>query len=482
MSEHEKTRRTFLKWSTVGGTTALAGCSGFWNQRGGDGSESDNSVTEETPPVIEGTSRAIGPRSKRPENPGQNGYEYLVDSGAEEGALYVWRDDEWSLMDVYADNATFIDASGIHFADAFVNGGDGSSDRPWVVDGTEAMKRPGSLLFGEGYYTANQFRTDLDIDYEATTLYLRGTGIRSTTLQKPDFDASFIEFTLEDRRTGNFGGMSDMTVWGNNRGGPESKGHLVYSTGDIIDLTFENLIVRYGHHDGIHLSASASGTRLHNCWVENHGGWAVWLGGGTRAKVSDQHIVGCEKGGIRFNASTSQMNNVSTYECNPGIEMRSERTEATNLYFKSCRTAFRTLERSGQNKISNVQVDDAAVAIHEQGTNSQWSNVGVQNVDVGIRVDGSQNLFSHVDARNSTVVVNGDENIFANVVSGRVVDNGTRTVFNGRGTNDGNPNHSGEWNGHAEYAFRTGVTVWDTSRDQWRGYLADGNGNWLNVV
>jgi hypothetical protein len=59
------------------------------------------------------------------------------------------------------------------------------------------------------------------------------------------------------------------------------------------------------------------------------------------------------------------------------------------------------------------------------------------------------------------------ENIIAGVFPAQTVtDNGTRTVINGYGTNSGNPDSAGEWNGEAQAALNMGVhTVWDVSVD-----------------
>lgn len=441
MSDRNSTRRTFLKWSSLGSAAALAGCNAL--------QQTDSEV---------------------------------VDAGT---ATRTDTDDQpvEAEQELQQRDGSLLQQAGVRFADSFASSGEGTSESPWVVDGEKAMAEPGSVFFGEGYYTADQFSTSLDINYEETALYLKGTGVRSTTLQKPDFDGSFIEFTLEDRRSGNFSGASDMTIYGNNRGGPESKGHLVYSTGDIIDLMFENLIVRYGYHDGIHISPSASGTRLHNCWVENHDGWAVWLGGGTRAKVSNQHIVGCKKGGIRVNSNASQLSGISTYACSPGIESRCERTGMTNLYFDSLGVGYLETGEASDNTVSNVAFREVKVGFDVDGHGTQFSNIQARDTRTLARVTGDRNGFANVDAGGANLRISGTENVFAGLRNtGDVADSGTRTVINGRGTNDGNPNERGEWNGHADYAFETGTTVWNTAGSRWEPFVADGNGNWIQTA
>ncbi|SEP30381.1 Right handed beta helix region [Halogranum amylolyticum] len=434
MSDQDSTRRTFLKWSSLGGTAALAGCNAL---------EQTDSETQDPPKNTENKNN--DPLQQR--------------------------------------DGSSLKRAGIQFADTFATNGKGTSDSPWVVDGEKAMASPGTLFFGEGCYTADQFSTNLDIDYEETGQYLKGTGVRSTTLQKPNFDASFLEFSLKDRRSGNFSGVANMTVYGNNREGPESKGHLIYSTGDIIDLLLENLIVRYGHHDGIHINPSASGTRIHNCWVENHNGWAVWLGSGTRAKVTNQHIVGCKKGGIRMNTNASQLSGISTYACSPGIESRCERTGMTNLYFDSLDVGYFATEEAADNTISNVAFREVKTGFDIQGNGTQFSNIQARQTKTLARVSGNRNSFANIDAGGSNLRISGTENVFMNLRNtGNVVDSGKRTIINGRGTNNGDPNHRGEWNSHADYAFESGTTVWNTAGNQWKPFVADGNGNWIQTA
>ena len=437
MSDQNSTRRTFLKWSSLGSAAALAGCNAL-QQTDSEVGDAQTDTTETEPAVA----------------------------------------DELEQRD-----GSLLERAGVQFADAFAQNGKGTTDSPWVVDGKKAMAKPGALVFGEGYYTADQFSTNPDIDYEATGLYLQGTGVRSTTLQKPEYDGSFLEFALEGDQTGNFSGVSDMTIYGNNREGPESEGHLIHSSGDIIDLMFENLIVRYGYNDGIHISPSASGTRLHNCWVENHDGWAVWLGSGTRAKITDQHIVGCKKGGIRINTNASQLSGISTYACSPGIESRCERTSMNNLYFDMLEVGYFAADEAKDNTVSNVAFREVDVGFDVRGDGTQFSNIQARDTRTLARVSGNRNGFANVDAGGANLRITGNENVFMGLRNtGDVKDSGTRTIINGRGTNNGNPNQRGEWNGHADYAFETGATIWDTDGSQWRPFVADGNGNWIQTA
>lgn len=62
----------------------------------------------------------------------------------------------------------------------------------------------------------------------------------------------------------------------------------------------------------------------------------------------------------------------------------------------------------------------------------------------------------------------------------RVTDDGNRTLINRWGTNDGDPNLTGEWNGHADYAGAMNATIWDTMTTPWTAYRAQPDGrNWV---
>lgn len=85
---------------------------------------------------------------------------------------------------------------------------------------------------------------------------------------------------------------------------------------------------------------------------------------------------------------------------------------------------------------------------------------------------------------------NGDVQITSNAtdcvltgvfIRGSLTDNGTRTVVNGRSTNNGDPSSTGQWNGNATLAHELGVTVWDTSTDPDTPYKAGPDGNWTSI-
>jgi hypothetical protein len=80
-----------------------------------------------------------------------------------------------------------------------------------------------------------------------------------------------------------------------------------------------------------------------------------------------------------------------------------------------------------------------------------------------LRISGSNNMaVAFLDDGDATV--SGNENVlFANVNDGTINDTGTRNVINGRGTNDGDPNTTGDWSGHADFCLLTGAVIEDTT-------------------
>jgi archaellum component FlaG (FlaF/FlaG flagellin family) len=553
MSDEDDTsllsRRWFLRGTATAGSASLAGCSSLL---GDESTPTDTetprlsdspSPTDTAAPMIQDTPRAKGPLGSRPESPDEDGFEYLVDRGKLEGALFVWQGDEWKLLDAYADGARFADLAGRRVASAYATSGSGTVDDPWILDDS-AMQTPGVLWMDEGEFRSDGLTTSSDIDYEETNIWLRGAGTRATSLTKGSEDGHLVAFD-DDGESGNFGGVTDMAVYGEYpEDGTRSEGHLVYSNGDVFDLTLENLIVRYGWEDAIHIAPSASGTRLHNLWAENSGGWAVWVDGGTRAKASDLHIVNCKDGGLHFEVSSSHVEGVSVYLCWPGMEFACRYTEVSDGYIVKTLegVALHDADASRENKFTNFSIVNSKTAVQAAGTDSMFTNFGVRDtreqafrvsadgvqingLDVinfgkagtaALRLAGDNAYVANVtldqrdDGYDSTTIarIEGDrtvlngvvghgnrewsievangatETVLANVAGvarSAVTDRGTRTLFNGEGTNGGDPAAGGEWNGHGDYAHDMGAVVWDTSTSPWTPYRADGDGNWLSL-
>lgn len=434
---------------------------------------------------------------------------------------------------------------GYRVGSSFADGGSGTPNDPWVLN-DDVLAEPGRVMLDAGSFTtpSSGLSTASDIDYERWSVWLQGAGVRTTALQKaPGSDQHMLSFTSDQK--GNFGGASGMGLFGSYPDGSETAGHLLHANGNIFDLLFSNLIVRYGWRDGIRIEPSASGTRIRNCWIENNGGWAVNLGGGTRAKLSNLHVISSRQGGINFRTSTSQLSNTSFYNCGPSLRLDSTDSAVANCYvtIPDGGIAIDELASCRSNTFTNVSTFETSIAVRAAGNESSYSNMnlrwttgpamripgddvtvtgldvvnvgsaqgGLPAVDItgnGVRVTGMSVaqkaspfkgnyrlariagdgvVLSDVNAKGGPWGVTIDaatEAVLDNVRGldrSKVRDRGTRTLINGDGTNAGDPRSGGEWNGHGGYAHSMGATVWDVTTTPWTPYRADGDGNWLAV-
>jgi hypothetical protein len=484
--------------------------------------------------------RWTGSLAARPESGTQSGHEYFVDQGPQEGALYVWRSGAWHLMGEFAEQGSFSSINGIRFASRYATSGSGTPEDRWVLD-SSVMPPGGMVYFDPGNYVSSGIQTPSGTNYEQSAVYLAGAGIRTTSLIDDGTDGSLITFDSE--KSGNFGGVSDMGIFGRYPDGKRSKGNLIHGTGNIIDTIYENLIVRYSWGDGVHLGASTSGTRIRNCWIENNLGWDLYLGGGTRVKLSNLHIITGKEGGIYLRPSNSQVTGVSMVNCSPGIQIEGFNNSISNSHIEGSVSDAAIREGDVEkNAFSNITVADSKIGIVARGLRSQYSNIGVHNTtEEALRVEGTGLSVEGLNVSNfgksgtagidisgtdcrltgvsvaqsgsdytSNVVANvsGNRNVISDLacqgtkawqinVAGSAVetvldnvsgvslsslqDKGVRTLLNRQGTNGGDPRVSGEWSGHGEYASAMGAIVWDTRTTPWTPYRADGAGSWLQA-
>lgn len=494
-------RRDVLRATATLGTASLAGCS--WLSR--DSAPAD--TEQETPTPTDTGTGTDGPDDEGGQQP---------------------------------DDEPLAGIEGYRVGSQYADSGTGTPDDPWVV-GDDLVAEPGHVTLDAGVFATEGLTTAPDIDYEERSVYLEGAGVRTSTLQQAPSDDHLLSFQSDE--SGNFGGARSMALYGRYPDGAEGDGHLIHSNGAIFDLLFSNLLVRYGYGDGMRIETSASGTRIHNCWVENNGGWAINLGGGSRAKLSNLHIVTSEDGGINFRTSGSQLVNSSFYNCAPGLRMDGTDSAVANCYFTlpDGGVAIQEPAAGRSNSVTNVSIEETIVGVEAAAPESDYSNVGVHHatseamqlrgndvtvdnlnaVDIGssgtpaltitgdrVRVSGmsvvqksepfrGEDTLARITGDNVTlrdvhaggqqwgVVVDGATETVLDGVRGlspaKVQDGGTRTLVNGTGTNAGDPRSGGEWRGHADYAYSMGATVWDTTTQPWTPYRADGDGNWLAV-
>lgn len=416
--------------------------------------------------------------------------------------------------------------------------GSGTPDDPHTVSGV--LNRGKLYVFDAGYYETPGLSPDPDIDHEETAVYLEGDGIRTTTLSSDGTDRPLYDLDVDG--TGNFGGISDMTMYGAGAGETPTE-PLVHVHG-AIDQLIENVILRYSGGDLLRVDDSASGLRLRNSWIENTTGYGVRTTYGTRAKLSDLHVVSCTEGGISTLLSNSQFDNISVQNCPTGIEFGEGKNQLSNAYLRdagnvgmatngqfSClsnvlgRENGTTLDvnspftavsnlismfteeqaltvRDDYSTFNNVVVfsfggdSDSRYCLDVRGDGNTVSQVTCyQSGSDGryasrnlLRIDGDRNVVDGLHAVGPdepwhvTVAPGSTENTLRgvkNVSLDEFDDGGVRTLFNGRGTNDGDPSTEGEWHGHADYAAAQNALVEDTSGGGLYRALSDGS--WIAV-
>ena len=294
---------------------------------------------------------------------------------------------------------------------------------------------------------------------------------------------------------------------------------VVRSDGEIIDHQFENVILRWGGGDVLHLESSASGTRVQNAWLENAPGWALYLGGGSRPKVNGVHTAGTG-GGVRMEGTggnfsdltltylrgesgvvtTSSGNNFSNVvvrlQVDRGFEVRGADTTISNVFVEE--SNGEALFLAGTAAVSNVVAKNCGAegssVLRVLADGTSVSNVWATRDDAAY----SDRLLTLEADRCLVDGIGGDpgrdwevrirSGATENVVTGLrgvrytdVDDRGTRTLVNGWGTNAGDPTATGEWHSHADYAGRMGATVWDTSGAGWTPYVVSPAGDWVEI-
>jgi hypothetical protein len=131
------------------------------------------------------------------------------------------------------------------------------------------------------------------------------------------------------------------------------------------------------------------------------------------------------------------------------------------------RTGFR-IAAPDSGIIGCVAVDDQATTTQRYGVELLGDNAYI----IGGYFAGNDLKDIRVDRTDCTII---------GATFGSLEDNGTRTIVNGKATNDGDPSSTGEWNGNAARAYKFDATVWDTSTSPSTPYKADENGNWVAI-
>lgn len=406
--------------------------------------------------------------------------------------------------------------NGVRQVRARAEAGSGTKADPFVVSTDLLEGYHGLLNFGPGWFEVDGLETDAGFSYDERSVYLQGDGVRTTTLlhaaDAPDTPTVYLRGD-----GGNFGGVRDMTVYGAGEGDTGGTANIVETDGGVIDYQFENVIFRWGGGDALRVNTSGSGTRVTNAWLENAGGWAFYLDGGERVKVDNVHTTGTV-GGVFTNGTLGTYSNLTltSLRGGSGVVSTSAGNQFTNVVVKTnANNGFEI--RGGGNSVSNVYLsglNDSAFLVAAPATISNvfardfgdnaWEPMFDLHADgttisnaVAAGGDAGRRLFAirdgvnrcHIDGIAGTADIAWDcvvgqgatENVIdrlGSVAYADVADDGTRTLINRWGTNEGDPSETGEWFGHAGYAGTMGATVWDTTTSPWTPHRATPNGKW----
>jgi len=96
-------------------------------------------------------------------------------------------------------------------------------------------------------------------------------------------------------------------------------------------------------------------------------------------------------------------------------------------------------------------------------------------------LNNSRNIVTGCYFNGDVTIDGGQDNVIKSFIRGSLTDNGTRTIINGHGTNNGDPSSTGDWNGNAARAHKHGATVWDTSTSPATPYKATPAGSWVAI-
>ena len=315
--------------------------------------------------------------------------------------------------------------------------GSGTKADPFVISGNPLSDYTGLLNLGKGWFETAGIETDPTNDYAEESAYLQGDGIRTSTLLHSSAapDTPTVLFQDPDASGGNFGGIRNMTVYGAGEGDLSGSANIVESDGNIIDLQFKNVIIRYGGGDCLNLP-SCSGLRVQNCWLENVSGNALTLADGNRCKISNVHTLGIGGNAFRWGGTRSQLRGLTVFDAGThGIETYSG---ASNNVFSDCYiedTTFNGLNvATTKNKFSDITINNAGNhAIRAVSNGCEFYGIDIENPSNDAAfVSGNDNHFelkAHSAGQTITIDSAATDNYLrlAGFAPENVTDNGTGT-------------------------------------------------------
>lgn len=335
--------------------------------------------------------------------------------------------------------------------------------------------RGGKVYIHPGNYTlTDTIRLYRNYSGSWTPITLQGSGIQSTQLTLADgANCDAISFEVSGSANDGFKEVCNMKLEGNKNNNTSGRGLYSETTGSgtKFDDCYHNVYIHKFKEDNIYLH-DGWGTRVYKTLSETADGRGMNLKG-SQCYVSNVYISASTGTGFRLRGEKSAVNNVYVNDSGEhGCSMpNTDYTTITNLRIRTwgseLASAYFGLQISPDSHYNNL----SSVIIEGDGTNNCFR---------GLRIQGDYNVVSDVISINSgfeelQVETEATDNTISTNRHGAVLDEGTRTVLDGLGTNAGDPGTGGDWNGNGY----EGVIVRDTSNNNTYIY---NDGSWSQIA
>jgi len=332
----------------------------------------------------------------------------------------------------------------------------------------------GKIAVREGVYVINTpIRMYVNSTAGWTPITIEGSGIESTELSlAPNSNCNMIEFIVNGSQNDGFKIIKDMRITGNKASQWQGYGFYSDRTGSgwSYDMVLENLYFSLCQSGGVYIS-SGWGVRINNVLSENSDGIGMKLNG------NQMHVTNCfvaynrlEKG-FDIAGDRNIVDNINLADNgNAGFRMHGcYNSVISNIHIRqwgvetaSTYPAFQITGTSYNNTISNINIDGINRTVY-----AYWGMYvsGYKNVITGLRADRCNKLNLYVE---------GDDNRISGKFYNCTINTAfsVRSIVNGLGLNEGDPNSAGDWNGYGTFGDR----VYDSTNDKF--YSHNGTG-WM---
>lgn len=433
-------------------------------------------------------------------------------------SVRAYFDDGTLTVPVDNDAVSTTDLNGVRYARPTGGSGRGEnappSADPYTLDESTLDGFQGRFVLHKGRWVTTGLATDPSLDWDECPVYVEGDGVWATAVEHVDGSTPTVSLRAAK---GNGGGVRNIALYGAGMGVGDAP--ILEAGPNPYDHVVENAIVRHGGSDAVLVHASGSGTRVTNCWLENCPGWGLRIEDGSRVKVDNVHFTGTG-GGIAQNGVQGNFSNVTVFHLHGGVafEFTSPGNVLTNFVAKErLSTGVRIAGGGRHTTVSSGYIADVANAgLFVGGRDAAVSDVTVENWGLdphwaplvrllgagstatnlwGVRSSSAASrVLARIDGDHCRILgLGGDPAVDWQLYVGPdathavvdelygvdyqdIVDEGTRTLVNRWGTNDGDPSATGEWYGHAKYAGTMNATVWDVTTTPWTPYRATPDG------